>query len=97
MSQYQDILNQIEALRKRAEEVRKQEVADKIKEVRDLMARYQLSAEDVVGKAVKGAKKARAAVEAKFRDPETGKTWTGRGKPPLWILGKARDAFKIQG
>lgn len=33
---------------------------------------------------------------AKYRDPKTGKTWTGRGKPPNWIAGaKNRDAFAI--
>lgn len=31
-----------------------------------------------------------------YRDPESGKTWTGRGKPPAWIAGaKHRDAFLI--
>ena len=35
---------------------------------------------------------------AKFRDPKSGKTWTGRGKPPLWIAGaKDRQAFLIDG
>jgi DNA-binding protein H-NS len=33
---------------------------------------------------------------AKFRDPKSGKTWTGRGKPPLWIVGvKDRTPFLI--
>src|SRR4029453_19680675 len=33
---------------------------------------------------------------AKYRDPQTGKTWTGRGKPPNWIAGaKDRQAFLI--
>jgi hypothetical protein len=32
----------------------------------------------------------------KYRDPKTGKTWTGRGKPPTWIAGaKNRDAYLI--
>jgi len=32
----------------------------------------------------------------KYRDPKTQKTWTGRGKPPLWIVGvKNRDALLI--
>ena len=33
---------------------------------------------------------------AKYRDPKTGRTWTGRGKPPLWIVGaKDRTPFLI--
>ena len=35
-------------------------------------------------------------VAAKFRDPETGKTWSGRGREPVWIKGKDREEFKIQ-
>jgi DNA-binding protein H-NS len=31
----------------------------------------------------------------KFRDPESGATWTGRGKPPNWIKGKERAGFLI--
>ena len=34
----------------------------------------------------------------KYRDPSTGKTWTGRGKPPNWIVGVSdRTAFLITG
>lgn len=35
------------------------------------------------------------AGEAKYQDPDTGKTWTGRGKPPTWIVGKNREDFLI--
>ncbi|WP_457844072.1 H-NS family nucleoid-associated regulatory protein [Staphylococcus aureus] len=31
----------------------------------------------------------------KYRDPATGATWTGRGKPPNWIVGKDRTPFQI--
>jgi DNA-binding protein H-NS len=31
----------------------------------------------------------------KYRDPATGATWTGRGKPPNWINGKDRDSMLI--
>ncbi len=47
---------------------------------------------------VKAAKRAAKATigEPKYRDPATGKTWTGRGKPPTWIAGaQDRDAFLI--
>jgi DNA-binding protein H-NS len=38
----------------------------------------------------------RAIVKPKYRNPETGATWTGRGKPPNWIKdAKSRDAFLI--
>lgn len=35
------------------------------------------------------------AGKTKYQDPDTGKTWTGRGKPPTWIVGKNREDFLI--
>lgn len=42
-------------------------------------------------------KKPKGSVGApKYRDPATGATWTGRGKPPLWIKDAAdRTPFLI--
>jgi len=31
-----------------------------------------------------------------LRDPDSGSTWSGRGKPPKWIAGQERDNFLIQ-
>ncbi|MCV9917067.1 H-NS histone family protein, partial [Burkholderia pseudomallei] len=28
--------------------------------------------------------------------PKSGATWSGRGKPPNWIVGKNRDRFLIE-
>lgn len=44
--------------------------------------------------------KAKRTVPAKFRHPDTGATWSGRGKAPRWITdaeaqGKPRDNFLI--
>jgi len=83
---YQDYLNQIDELKKKAEESRKLEIAGAIVEIKKLMAKFDLQAEDLGFKRRKGA--ARAKAEAKFRDPATGKTWSGRGRKPGW-LGRA--------
>lgn len=34
-------------------------------------------------------------VAPKYRNPETGDTWTGRGREPGWIKGKSRDDFAL--
>jgi len=31
----------------------------------------------------------------KYRDPRTGKTWSGRGRAPRWIQGEDRTPFLI--
>ncbi|MFL9936914.1 H-NS histone family protein [Paraburkholderia sp. RL18-103-BIB-C] len=33
--------------------------------------------------------------EPKYRDPSSGATWSGRGRAPGWLAGKARTAFEI--
>lgn len=35
-------------------------------------------------------------VAPKYRNPETGDTWTGRGREPAWIKGKDRDDFALE-
>ena len=42
----------------------------------------------------------RAVVAVKYRHPETGETWTGRGKPPRWLAaeiaaGKTKEQFHV--
>jgi DNA-binding protein H-NS len=55
-------------------------------------------------KAPKAAKKSsgdkRAAVAPKYRDSDSGQTWTGRGKAPTWLAAKlaagaTKEQFKI--
>ena len=47
-----------------------------------------------------GTAKTTRTVPPKYRNPESGETWTGRGKPPRWVSaaeaqGKSRDSFLI--
>ena len=65
--------------------------------LRELVAEFGLTVQDVFpGRATKsGAAKAVSKVAAKYRDPATGQTWTGRGKAPKWIDGKDRTPFVI--
>lgn len=71
----------------------KTEKAGAVAEVRTLVQQYQLTEQDVFPAS---SPKTKGSVGApKFRDPETGATWTGRGKPPNWIVGKDRSAFLI--
>lgn len=42
-------------------------------------------------KKVKATGAAKAKAEPKYRDPVTGSTWSGRGVPPNWIKGVAKE------
>jgi DNA-binding protein H-NS len=55
-----------------------------IARVRDLVATHNLRAQDVFPGS-SGMKSAAKKVAAKYRDPSSGKTWSGRGVPPKWF------------
>jgi DNA-binding protein H-NS len=101
---------EIARLKGMADKIYKDEVAGVIERMRTAIDHYGLTAADLGFGAGAGARKTKGSASgaatktgliagvAKYRDPATGKTWTGRGKPPAWIAGVAnRDAFLIDG
>lgn len=98
MSSYKDLLKQRELLEQQISEARHRELADAVAKVRAIVEEFGLTQQDVfpTGRtrstsAAKGNK-----VAAKYRDPATGATWTGRGKAPRWIQDQDRAQFEIK-
>ena len=86
---YQDIQAQIRDLTVAAEEARKAELSQALDSIRELIQQYGLTQDDLLGLFKKrrgriaGAKAAPATKGvAKYRDPETGRTWTGPAGHP---------------
>jgi DNA-binding protein H-NS len=97
MSQYADLKVQIARLQAQADEARRTEVGNVVADIRQKIAEYGLTAQDL-GFAVaakRGRPPKKAPLPAKYQDPKSGNTWSGRGKPPKWIAGKNRDRFLI--
>ena len=46
------------------------------------------------GKTDNGGAKRTVALPAKYKDPLSDKTWSGRGRPPAWLVGE-RDKYVI--
>jgi DNA-binding protein H-NS len=97
MTTVQELIAQKEALEKAIAQARKDEYANALKEIKALMDKYGLTVSDLGGKAGKiaKAKSARAPVAPKYRDPVSGATWTGRGRPPKWTAGKDMSKYTI--
>lgn len=99
MSTLKDLLAQQEELTKKINEVRQLERSAAISQALELIKSYQLTKSELFGKVESTSKKVRAAskVAAQYRDPISGKTWSGRGVKPKWITesGKEKSAFKI--
>ena len=94
MTTYQELLKQREALDAQIAEVRKGEFANAVSQARQLVQEFGLTAQDIFG-GTRQSKVKGTTVPAKYRAPSTGATWSGRGKPPLWIAGKDRAQFAI--
>lgn len=89
------------AIEKQIADVQREERTAAIARIRSLMAEYGLSLADL---STKGANAKRAGtgakVPAKYRDPDTGKTWSGRGLQPNWLKaalssGRSLGEFQI--
>ncbi|TMH04694.1 MAG: H-NS histone family protein [Betaproteobacteria bacterium] len=102
MATLQELLAQKAALEKQIDEARREDRAAAIAQVKALMAQHGLSAADLVSKAApaRSAGKSTGKVAAKFRNQETGETWSGRGLKPKWLTaalaaGRSLSDFEI--
>lgn len=93
MTTYKELLQQREALEQRIHEFRQREVLAAVEQARATVAEFSLTADDIFGS--KRASLAGSKAVAKYRDPVSGATWTGRGKPPRWIAAQERERFLI--
>jgi DNA-binding protein H-NS len=94
MASYQELIAQREQLDRQIKEAIEREKAEGIAKVKALIDQYGLSVNDVFSKR-SGGKSAGGKVAAKYKNPTTGETWTGRGKAPKWIDGQDRSRFLI--
>ena len=99
MTTYKELKAQAEALLKQAEVARRAEIASVVAEIQARMKEYGIALDDLKGGAKKS--KARTAVAARYRNPATGESWSGRGRAPKWLSeelakGRSKDAFLIK-
>ena len=99
MTTYKELKAQAEALLKQAEVARRAEIASVVAEIQARMKEYGITLDDLKGGAKKT--KARTAVAAKYRNPATGESWSGRGRAPKWLAeelakGRSKEAFLIK-
>ncbi len=102
MATYQELKTKISKLEEQARALLKKESAGVITKIRGLMSEYGLTVQDL-GLGITNMGKKMSAMKhplpPKYQDPVSGKTWSGKGKAPGWIVeatkkGK-RDDFLI--
>ncbi|WP_051391215.1 H-NS histone family protein [Paraburkholderia mimosarum] len=61
--------------------------------IRELMTQFDIGIDEILVR--RGPKKPGVA-PVKYRDPESGATWSGRGREPRWIDCRNGEAFAVQ-
>ena len=95
---YEEIQAKIADLQAQAEIVKREEKEQAIAMARTMISAYGITARDLgLDKAPKGktGPKVGNKIAAKYRDPQSGATWSGRGKTPKWINGADRSQYAI--
>lgn len=94
MASYKELVAQKEKIEKQIEEAISKERATVLAEVRQKIQEFEFTAREL-GIAARKVRKAGKAIEAKYMNPTTGETWSGRGRAPAWI-GRNKDKFLIK-
>lgn len=100
MATYLELKAQAEELLRRAEEIRKQEVAEVVKDIKAKMAQYNLNPEDLGFTAGnKKTSKASNPAPVRYIGPN-GEKWSGMGRQPQWVKdiiaeGKSKEDFAV--
>ena len=95
---YEELQAKIADLQAQAARVKEEEKEQAIGMARTMISAYGITARDLgLDKApkVKTGPKPGNKVAAKYRDPQSGATWSGRGKTPRWINGANRSQYAI--
>jgi len=95
---YEELQAKIADLQAQAEQVRREERQQAIDMAKTMISTYDITARDLgLDKMVKTktGPKPGNKVAAKYRDPLSGATWSGRGKTPRWINGADRSQYAI--
>jgi DNA-binding protein H-NS len=95
---YEEIQAKIADLQAQAQRVKSEEKSQAIDAARAMIVSYGITARDLgLDKApkLKAGPKPGNKIPAKYRDPASGATWSGRGKTPKWINGVDRSQYAI--
>lgn len=92
MPSYRELLAQKKELDQRIEEVRQQDSKEALARIEQLIATFGFTVHQVFPLPQQSKKK----VADKYYDPDSGQSWSGRGRPPQWIEGKDRSEYEIK-
>ncbi|MEK6383057.1 MAG: H-NS histone family protein [Paraburkholderia tropica] len=94
---YKTLKAELGKLQAETEAARVAEVKAVIADICAKATEYGLTADEIFPQKKVRASKAAGPQPAKYQNPKTGATWSGKGRAPAWIRdAKKRDKFLIQ-
>lgn len=106
LSRKEKIESEIEKLKEEARALQARHRAPALDAILKAMREYDIEPEEVASawrSATQPSRRTRShqPVPPKYRDPDTGQTWSGRGRTPRWLAaaeaqGQNRDDFLIK-
>jgi len=94
---YKELKAQLAELKMKAAAVRQQEYDAVLADIRTKVVEFGYTEREIFGSRRGRPRLSRGVSAAKYRDPATGATWSGRGRAPNWIRdAKNRDRFLIR-
>jgi DNA-binding protein H-NS len=92
-----DLLAKKAELEQQIVDIQREERSSAIAQIKSLMSQHGLTLADLGTRAPVPAPKSRSGtkVAAKYRNPATGQTWSGRGLHPNWLKQALADGAKL--
>lgn len=97
MASYKQLTAQLEKLHKEVAAAREKEIEQAIADIKEKIAEYDITPEELGFSSQRTAGTRKRPLPARYMNPKTGETWSGRGRAPGWLAGvKNRDRFLIK-
>ena len=96
MSNLQQLLDQRSELDKQIENTRRQERADALSQIKNLMNQHALTVDDLDFRSSKASTRKGNKVATKYCNATTGETWSGRGLQPKWLKSAIENGRQLE-
>ena len=101
MPTLQELIEHKARLEAQIVEMQREERAQAIAQIRAQMAAYGLTLADLGGRGATASaptapRRAGGKVAAKYRHPQTGQTWSGRGLQPKWLKAALAEGGRLE-
>ena len=94
MKSYSELLEQLDLLRREIDIAREYEARRIAQRVLEVLAENGVNVRELASPPLRSGRRV-ARPEPKYWNPETGATWAGRGRRPLWLVGDNLERYLI--